>query len=78
MYEEEQQFTNYPNLSEIKTPDYTLQSQAASATQLAIGTTSNDTLMLLIQTMQEQIKQDQEQQQQHTAQLVATVTEAMK
>ena len=79
MYEEEQQFTDYPNLSEIKTPDYTSQSQATSATQPAmLGTTSNDTLMLLIQTMQQQMKQDREQQQQHTAQLVAAVTEAMK
>ena len=43
-----------------------------------LGTTSNDTLMLLIQTMQQQMKQDREQQQQHTAQLVAAVNEAMK
>ena len=77
--DEEEQFADYPNISVIKTPDYASQTQATSATHLAmLGTTSNDTLMLLIQTMQQQMKQDREQQQQHTAQLVAAVTEAMK
>ena len=77
MYEEEQ-FADYPNISEIKTPDYASQTQATSATHLAmLGTTSND-IMLVIQTMQQQMKQDREQQQQHTAQLVAAVTESIK